>query len=126
MARSVEELKKDIDEKLEAIEERKKRLLDQKAKAIQREKERLAKEAKIETEIFRKYTTHMKVVLGGYILSKSRKTKNVSLLKEFAGTLINEKEREWIKRYIAGIPEIQQPAAAPKPAPEKTDKLPAK
>jgi hypothetical protein len=111
--KSISEISAEIEAKIERIEERKAQLLKQKEN---REKELIAKEVKAEAEKqekFRKYTTHMKVVIGGYILAKARRDKTVFTVKEILGTLKNAREKDWLSKFINGIDVPQRPAPKP-------------
>ena len=89
-AKTLDELKKSYEERLTALKKEKEEVL-KKAKA------RETKTAAAERIRLRKLDTHIKIILGGYLLAELKKNKDKSLLDKIVGTLKSEREKKVIK-----------------------------
>jgi len=98
---NIEELKKKYDEKAAALK-------IEKADAIKKAKAKARKEEAADRAKLRKQDTHIKILIGGYILAEIKKSGDTSILDKIAATTKNERDIELIKTLKGAI---SQPSA---------------
>ena len=85
--KSLEQQEQELTDKLKALKEKKTELAKQ-------EKARNARKTALEKERLRKQDAHIKILLGGYVLSEMRKSKDTGLLVKAAASVTAEKDKK--------------------------------
>jgi len=90
MKKTLEELKKEYDEQLKALRKKKE-------EALKKAKARTEKAAAADRLRLRKQETHIKIILGGYMLAELKRTKDKTVLGKVADSLKSDKDKKLIK-----------------------------
>ena len=88
--KTLEELKKEYEEKMAALKKEKDAVLG-KAKA------RETKATAAEKARLRKQDAHIKILIGGYMLGEIKKTKDKALLAKVADSVTSERDKKLLK-----------------------------
>jgi hypothetical protein len=87
--KTVDELKKDYDAKLESLKK-------EKIEAIKKAKETALKKAAAERKAKRKMENHLKILIGGYVIS----AKKTDIIKALLGTKLNDKDKKLVESLL--------------------------
>ena len=91
--KTLEQLEKEYQAKL--LELKKER-----QEKIKQAKARLVRSETLKRHALRKQEAHLKILIGGFVLAESKKSKNVDVLNRLASSKLNDKDKKLVKDMI--------------------------
>jgi len=95
--KTTEELKKVYEEKAAALKAEKK-------EAMKKAKAREDKKASAEKAVLRKSQNHIKIIIGGYMMSEFKRGENLQIIDFIIQSTKNEKDKKLFTQLKASLP----------------------